>query len=530
MLLQQLINSLRIKHIVQDGNIPIQGIQYDSRRIQPGDLFICLQGHTVDGHDYVEKALLNGAVAILAQQPVNAPAHIPIVQVPDTRRAMAVIADVFYASPTEKLRVIGVTGTNGKTTTTNIIQQLLNANSFQSGLIGTINIKYGGVEVESVNTTPDTLELQGVFHDMLTHDMTHVAMEVSSHALALGRTRGTRFQTAVFTNLTQDHLDYHKTIDEYAQAKGLLFSQLGNTYGDANTVAVLNADDPMSKTYAEMTSAQILTYGIHAPADIYATDIQLTPKGTSFTLHTYNGSVSLETKLIGEFNVYNMLAAISAVMVEGVDLGAIKDSIEQIEGIPGRFEAVDAGQPFAVIVDYAHTADSLENVLKTARQFTKGTITCVVGCGGDRDATKRPLMAAMAEAYSDYVVLTSDNPRSENPQIILTDMEKGMNGILDKTYSKIANRKEAIAHAILHNPFSLTSNDCIVIAGKGHENYQIIGSNKTPFDDRLVAREYLSARYRGSRITESVQVPTTHTVKNADDTILGLRQTDEQMG
>lgn len=484
--LQVLTDRLLIKTIKNEQDIEITGVQYDSRKVEAGHLFICLKGYTVDGHDFINQAIDKGAVALLVEKEVEVPDHITTIQVPDTRRSMAIIADTFYQSPTSTLQVIGITGTNGKTTTSNIIQQILNDNQKPSGLIGTINIQYRDVVIPSKNTTPDTLELQELFADMKNKEMSHVVMEVSSHALSLGRVWGTKFKTAIFTNLTQDHLDYHHSMDEYAHAKGLLFSSLTN-----ENFAILNNDDPISEKYASITSAQVIRYGIDKETDVYATDIKLTPRGTHFTLHTFKGKADVTTKLIGKFNVYNLLAAISACLIENIELNAIVKTLEQIDGVSGRFETVDAGQDFAVIVDYAHTPDSLENVLKTARQLSKGKITCVVGCGGNRDAGKRPIMANIAEKYSDYVILTSDNPRNEDPLEILNDMEKGMEGTLGKDYTKLVDRKQAIEEAVFRGTSLKTKDDCVIIAGKGHETYQIIGNVTNHFDDREVAREFL---------------------------------------
>ncbi|WP_077620023.1 UDP-N-acetylmuramoyl-L-alanyl-D-glutamate--2,6-diaminopimelate ligase [Bacillus sinesaloumensis] len=488
MRLKELTDKLLIKRIRNEQDTEITGVQYDSRKVESGHLFICLRGYTVDGHDFIDQAINQGAIALLVEEEVEVPGHITTIQVPDTRRAMAIIAETFYQSPTATLQVIGITGTNGKTTTSNIIQHILNHNQKPSGLIGTINIKYSDVVIESKNTTPDTLELQQLFDDMKKQKMSHVVMEVSSHALSLGRVRGTNFKTAIFTNLTQDHLDYHESMEEYANAKGLLFSGLTN-----ESVAVLNNDDPISEKYSSITSAQVIKYGIDKETDVYATDIKLTPKGTTFTLHTFRGKAEVTTKLIGKFNVYNLLAAISACLVENIELEAIIKTIEQIDGVPGRFETVDAGQDFTVIVDYAHTPDSLENVLKTARQLSKGKITCVVGCGGNRDAGKRPIMASIAEQYSDYVFLTSDNPRKEDPLQILNDMEKGMEG---KNYSKLVDRKQAIEEALSREATTKSKDDCVIIVGKGHETYQIIGDVTNHFDDREVAREFLQERIK----------------------------------
>lgn len=489
MLLNDLVQSLLIKELHNFKNdVYISGVQYDSRKVEPGNLFICLKGYTVDGHKFVEQALKKGAIAFLVEDTISVPENISVIKVPDTRRAMAVLADTYYNSPTNRLKAIGITGTNGKTTTSNIIQHVLNDNQLNSGLIGTININYGDVTIVSKNTTPDTLELQQLFNDMHEKEMEYVVMEVSSHALSLGRTRGTKFKTAVFTNFTQDHLDYHKTMEEYAYAKSLLFSQLGNSYHNNESFAVINVDDPMAEKFINVTSAQVVTYGIQQNADVRATNIQITPKGTKFTVNTYLGSLPIETNLIGEFNIYNVLAAISTCLVEGLDLESIAASLRKIKGVPGRFETVFENQLFPVIVDYAHTPDSLDNVLRTVRSFSTGSVICVLGCGGDRDTSKRPIMAAIAERYSTKVILTSDNPRTENPLDILADMEKGLIGTEHETYFKILDRQEAIEFAIRKDYSTMNEKDCVVIVGKGHETYQIIGSDVLHFDDRESAK------------------------------------------
>jgi UDP-N-acetylmuramoyl-L-alanyl-D-glutamate--2,6-diaminopimelate ligase len=501
--LRRIVNKLLIKDIKNDANIQITNIQYDSRKVTQDTLFICLKGYTVDGHNFIEQALSKGATAFLVQEDVNVPNSVPVIKVPDTRRAMAIISDEFYHSPSAQLNTIGITGTNGKTTTSTLIQEILNDNQKNSGLIGTINIKYGDVTIPSVNTTPDTLELQQIFRTMVDYKMSHVVMEVSSHGLSLGRTRGTNFKTAVFTNFTQDHLDYHKTMEEYAHAKSLLFSQLGNSYHNNPTYAVLNIDDKMAEKYSQITPAQVITYGIKNQADVTAKNIKITSKGTSFTVDSFLGSTEIHTKLIGEFNIYNILASIATCLIEGISLQDIKNSINKIKGVPGRFESVYEGQDFAVIVDYAHTPDSLENVLKTVRKFTKGKIKCVVGCGGDRDSSKRPIMAAIAEKYSDHVILTSDNPRTEDPLSIISDMQSGFKNKNNSEHSIVVDRRKAIEKALSNDSSLLTEGDCVVIAGKGHETYQIIGKDIMYFDDRKVAQEYLTQHTKSPGLTPS---------------------------
>lgn len=473
--------------ITGDDSMEITGLTADSRQVQPGCLFVCLTGYTVDGHSFAAQAVQQGAVAVLSERDLDVPAT--VVKVPDTRRAMAMLADRFYGSPTRELKLIGVTGTNGKTTTTHLIDKILRDRQRVTGLIGTIHMRIGDVTEDVKNTTPDALDLQKSFRRMRDVNTEYAIIEVSSHALEMGRVRGCDVHTAVFTNLTQDHLDYHKTMENYRYAKSLLFSQLGNSYDpDRLKTAVLNADDDASKLYATVTPARVITYGIDQEADVRATDFEITSKGTSFTAQTFAGSVRMNLKLMGKFNVYNALAATAVALAENVPLEAIKNSLESVPGVNGRFEAVDAGQPFAVLVDYSHTPDSLENALATVKEFAKQRIFCIVGCGGDRDRTKRPIMARIATKYADHSVLTSDNPRSEDPQAIIDDMLAGLDEVEQERYTAVVDRREAIHFAVS----KAQPGDVILIAGKGHETYQIIKDQVLPFDDREVAREAIA--------------------------------------
>jgi UDP-N-acetylmuramoyl-L-alanyl-D-glutamate--2,6-diaminopimelate ligase len=329
--------------------------------------------------------------------------------------------------------------------------------------------------------------LQRGFRRMCDQGCRYAVIEVSSHALEMGRTRGCQFQLAVFTNLTQDHLDYHETMEKYKAAKGLLFSQLGNRYADhlaEQSCAILNADEEASRAFAKITPAQVVTYGIEQRANVWARELRFTAAGTAFILDTYKGSIAIQLQLMGKFNVYNALAATSVALVEGISLTEIKQRLEAVTGVDGRFESVDAGQSFTVIVDYAHTPDGLENVLATIREFAQGSVITVVGCGGDRDRGKRPLMAQIAAKYSDFVVLTSDNPRTEDPESILMDMLEGMRAIDPHRYVTLPDRKEAIYFATQQ----AGANDVVLIAGKGHETYQEVNGVRIEFDDREVVR------------------------------------------
>lgn len=469
------------------------GIQADSRKVVPGDLFICLPGYTVDGHDFAAQAVERGAVALLVERFL--PIAVPQVRVRDARRAMAIVASHFFGLPTQEMKLIGVTGTNGKTTITYLLEKIFADAGYKTGLVGTIRHKVGEQWLPSRNTTPDVLELQSMFRQMADLGTEYVIMEVSSHALELGRVRGSLFRTAVFTNLTQDHLDFHASMEQYWFAKSLLFSGLGNSYGKMRQYAVLNADDPSALRLARVTAHPVITYGIHHESDVQAVGIDLRPEGTTVDVNTYRGSVRLHLKMVGLFNVYNALAALAAAMLEGLELHQIRDSLEQMPGVPGRFERIAEGQDVHVIVDYAHTPDSLVNVLKAIRGFAKGRVLCVVGCGGDRDRGKRPQMARVAVDYSDLAIFTSDNPRSEDPENILDEMEAGVQDE-PRRWLRVADRREAIFEAIRR----ARPGDTVLIAGKGHETYQIIGQQMLPFDDREVAREALRERSKSGEM------------------------------
>lgn len=484
--LNTLISHLHTHTIDGINNNPsITSIEMDSRQVTDGSLFICIKGDHFDGHEFAKQAVEKGAVAILSQVKLNIP--VPVVIVSDTRRAMAILADAFYNQPTQKLHLIGVTGTNGKTSTTHIIEKVMRDHGLRTGMIGTMYMKIGEKVYETKNTTPESLTLQKTFATMVSEKVDTAVMEVSSHALDIGRVHGCEFDIAVFTNLTQDHLDFHKSMDDYRRAKGLLFSGLGNSFNHRKPkFAILNSDDLSSQEYKKGTAATVITYGIENNSDIMAKEISMTSAGTFFTLVTPSETKTVKTKLVGKFSIYNILASVATCLYSGVPLETIIKSIEDLEGVPGRFELVHEGQGYTVIVDYAHTPDSLENVLTTVKQFANGKVTVVVGCGGDRDRTKRPLMASIATKYADSSIFTSDNPRSENPRQILLEMEAGAKG----NFITIVDREEAIKFAVNN----AQNEDVIVIAGKGHETYQIIGDNTLDFDDRLVAAKAIKER------------------------------------
>lgn len=467
-------------------NIDVKGLEMDSRKVEKGFLFICIDGFTVDGHAFAADAEMRGAVAIIATKPVDV--SIPVLMVEDSSRALALLANSFYGQPTRELNLIGVTGTNGKTTVTYLLEEIFNKHKHKTGLIGTIQMKIGNESYEVTNTTPDALFLQKNFRKMVDEQVTTTFMEVSSHALDLGRVFGCEFDIAIFTNLTQDHLDYHPSMEAYLHAKSLLFSQLGNSYDkERPKFAVINKDDSYSTKLLKTIAQPVLTYGIDSDADITVENLSLDANGSSFTLKTLEGNIPITSKMMGKFSVYNMLAATGAALCAGIPLETIKAALEETTGVRGRFEPVMVGQSYGVIIDYAHTPDSLENALSTIQSFAKGKIYVVVGCGGDRDKKKRPLMAQVAVKYADQAIFTSDNPRTEDPQQIITDM---IEGITYENYTVIMNRREAIQHSIdITEP-----EDIVLIAGKGHETYQIIGKDVFDFDDREVAEQAISKR------------------------------------
>lgn len=475
------------KQLNNNANPEILSIEQDTRNVKEGSLFICIEGSRFDGHQFAQDAVKKGAVAIISNRPLEN-IDVPVVVVNDTNRAMAVLADIFYKKPSQQLFLVGITGTNGKTSVSHLVDHLFKTAQHKTGVIGTLYTKIGNDTYETINTTPDSITLQKTFKQMVDRNVTIVSMEVSSHALVQGRVWGCDFDVAVFTNLSQDHLDFHKTMEEYKKAKSLLFSQLGNRYDEQNKkFAILNADDQVSAELKIVTSAHVLTYGIEQKCDVRAENIVYTSHGTMFDVVTPVGKTSVSTNLIGKFNVYNVLSAIAVGLAAQIPLETIAESLATFTGVPGRFELVKIkeAQDCTVIVDYAHTPDGLENVLQTVQSLVKdGNIYVVVGCGGDRDRTKRPLMAQIACQYATHPIFTSDNPRTEDPIQILQDMEAGVKGL---SYQVIPDRKEAIFQAVMN----AKTNDFVLIAGKGHEDYQIIGTEKIHFDDREVAKEAL---------------------------------------
>ncbi|OPY57713.1 MAG: UDP-N-acetylmuramoyl-L-alanyl-D-glutamate--2,6-diaminopimelate ligase [Pelotomaculum sp. PtaU1.Bin035] len=482
MLFRKLLAAVNVRAAGGNHGAEIQGITYDSRQVKPGFLFVSIKGFKSDGHDYIGQAIERGAVAVVVEREVELPPGTAWALVPDARRALALLSARFFGDPSAYLTMIGVTGTNGKTTTTNLISAVLSASGQKVGLVGTICNKIGGRVLPVRHTTPESADLQQLLGKMAEEGVDTCVMEVSSHALALNRVDGCEFDVAVFTNLTRDHLDLHRDMGEYLKAKLKLFSDL-NVPGKKRGVkyGVINADDAAAVHFALASGGSVFTYGINNHADVSATDINVDARGVSFIVVGKWGRCPLNLKLTGLFNVYNALSAFTATAALGIPVGIIKDALEDIRRVPGRFEQVDEGQDFTVIVDYAHTPDGLENVLETARQIAEGRLITVYGCGGDRDRTKRPLMGSIAAKYSDFQIITSDNPRTEDPVKIIRDIEEGVLPLVEKgSYIVELDRRKAI-----HLAISVASKgDVVIIAGKGHEDYQIIGQEKYPFDDR----------------------------------------------
>lgn len=488
--LQELVQLLPKAEISGSIDRTITDVTYDSRHVKAGALFICLVGAHVDGHDYVADAYARGAVAALVEKDIVPPPGMTVVKTASTREAMQAVAPYFFAYPARRLRLIGVTGTNGKTTTTHLIRAILRQAGRRVGLIGTIHTLVDDEEWPVKNTTPDVVDLQATLAAMVEAGVDDVVMEVSSHALAMKRTAGCEFDIGVFTNLTRDHLDFHKTFANYIAAKASLFAGLGapgSVKPLTGKAAVINVDDPSAAAMMEPCRMPIITYGIKNTAAVTARDITITAQGASFTGYMGDTRLPLHLHLTGRFNVYNTLAAIGVAQACGVNAATIKTALEHFGSVPGRFETVDAGQPFGIIVDYAHTPDGLENILKTARELEPERLIVVFGCGGDRDRTKRPIMGEIALRYADVVLVTSDNPRSEDPSAIIKEIEHGIipHVVPGKHYETIVDRREAIKRALsLAKP-----RDLVVIAGKGHETYQILADRTIAFDDREVARE-----------------------------------------
>jgi UDP-N-acetylmuramoyl-L-alanyl-D-glutamate--2,6-diaminopimelate ligase len=474
--IERLIAALAPAQVVALAPTEIRDLAYDARDAGPGALFFCVRGMRADGHDFAPQAVENGAVALVVERPLDLP--VPQLVVADSRAAMAGAAEEFFGRPTTELQVAGVTGTSGKTTTAFLLYAVLAAAGRRPGLLGTVETRVDGERRPATRTTAEAIDLQRLFREMLDAGDKSCAMEATSHGSALGRLDGVRFAALVFTNLSQDHLDFHPTMEDYFQAKRRLF------FGDAPPPAAVNVGDEHGRRLADelgVAGTPLVTFGFSEDADIRPESLDLSGSVTTFTA----AGISLRTRLRGRFNVENVLGIVAAAQLLGIPADAVAAGVESIGGVPGRFELVDEGQPFTVVVDYAHKPGALENVLRAARELTSGRVLCVFGAGGDRDAGKRPQMGRIAAELADVPILTSDNPRSEDPAAIAEQVLAGMNG----EPAVELDRRAAIARAIeLAEP-----GDVVVIAGKGHERGQEIAGRIVPFDDREVASEALRA-------------------------------------
>ncbi len=496
--LQELLNCLpAAKRVTGALDRPVKGIAYDSRKVGEGDAFFCIPGFKSDGHRYTHEARQKGADVFFVSENVSLNSNATTVFVPDTREALALVSAEFFGHPSSKLRLIGVTGTNGKTTTAILVEKIFEKAGDATGVLGTIFNKIRRSEIPTSHTTLESRDLQEMLASMAAENVRTVCMEVSSHALALDRVKGCDFDCGIFTNFTQDHLDFHQTADEYFKCKLKLFTEYATP--KAKTFrAVVNVDDGGGKKIlGRALTKDVLTYAVREDAHLKGTDIELSQSGTKFFLQTRGKKVPARMKLCGLFNVYNALAAAACGLSFGIDLGVIKTALEEADVVRGRLQRVPGKQPFLVVVDYAHTPDGLENVLSSVREFTKGRMIVVFGCGGDRDRTKRPKMGAIACRLADVTVLTSDNPRSEAPDEILKAIEEGFvaeknaNGKVPAVYAVETDRKTAIEVALR----MAQTGDTVVLAGKGHETVQIFKDRTIHFDDIEAAEEILKKLY-----------------------------------
>ena len=491
MKLEQLLKILPEKQIIGDVDPDIKGVVYDPLRVEKGFLYVAINIYTQidkielpDGHPFVPDAIKAGAVAVIVEQDMKIPAGVVKIVVPDSRLALALVAGEFYQHPSQAFKLIGITGTNGKTTTAHIVESIL-SKKYRTGLIGTLYYKINGEINKSKDTTPEPPDLQEIFARMKDESVEYCVMEVSSHGVDFHRVSGVEYETGIWTNFTQDHLDWHKTMDAYRAAKLRWFGSLGT-----DKTVIVNADDASVQHFVDVAKGKIVKYGIVNSADVTAKNINLGGTGTIFTLVTPVGNIDIHAKLRGMFNLYNMLAAVSGVLNQGVSLEEIKTGLEQNIVVAGRFQTINQGQDFTVIVDYAHTPDGLLKVLNAAKSMNPNRIITVFGCGGDRDPDKRPKMAAITEELSDIAIITDDNPRTEDPNEIVEQIIAGINGRNSFEYKVIHDRHDAIHHGI----DIAQSGDLVLIAGKGHETSQTFKDRTIHFNDVEVADEILKKR------------------------------------
>lgn len=495
--LSELLEKAGIQVPVSQPDLVLTSLTDNSGRVEPSSIFVAVRGSERDGHAFISDAIEKGAKAVVVEQQIPPYKGVEIIKVPDTKEALGRLAHAWYGNPTARMLVFGVSGTNGKTTTTYLLESICRAAGLSPGVVGTIEYRFAGHVEPAANTTPSALVLADLFARMRRHGVAAVAMEVSSHAAHQKRIAGVEFDVGILTNITQDHLDYHGTMEAYAAAKrSFYFDFLLRSRTKAMTPwAVFNIDDAWGRKFSEEFPASQLTYGLSEDAVFHPEDLQMDARGISFRVQTPSGkSLKITSPLLGQFNVQNILGAVAAAYAAGIDAEAIAQGIREMQGVPGRFERVDVGQPFPVVVDYAHTPDALERVLANARLLTQhGRLITVFGCGGERDPLKRPLMGEVAAKASDYVIVTNDNPRREDPEQIAKMIVEGIKrtALPPDSWRVILDRREAIAHAL----DIAKKGDCVLLAGKGAEPYLDIGGVKIPYDDRETARELLRERF-----------------------------------
>ncbi len=502
MRLGSLIKGIEHEKVVGPTDIDISSVSYHSSDIGPGHLFVAIRGTESDGHEYIPQAISNGARAVVLEDDQRiTDLELTWIVVRNSRQALSTVARNLYGDPGSRIVLIGITGTNGKTTTSFLIESILQAAGFRPGLIGTIQIRYDDQEFASTITTPESLDLHKVLHDMVKRGTTHVILEASSHAIDLYRIWGLKFNSVVFTNLSRDHLDYHESMERYLACKKHLFTD--EATGKEPSCAIINVDDPASATLMPVIKAPMIGYGIRNRVHVRGRAFRSTIEGISALIHTPKGNLKIHSALLGEPNLYNILAAVAVGLSQKIDLTVIQKGIEALKGVPGRLEKVPNEQGITIIVDYAHTSDALERLLKAARELRPKRVITLFGCGGDRDRGKRVLMGAAGAKYSDLLILTSDNPRTEPPLQIISEIEHGvatlpvqklqaqelLSCLNGAAYTIVENRREAIALAIR----AARPGDCVIIAGKGHEDYQIIGKRKSPFSDVEEAKRVLGS-------------------------------------
>ena len=481
--LREVLKNVNHRNVIGSMDLQVQGVTSDSRKVRKNFVYVAVKGNRFNGYDFIQEALVRGASVVVSEDYVDLIEGHAWVEVDDARKALAFFSNSFYKNSSDKLNVIGITGTNGKTTVSHMIEAAAKKAGLTTGLMGTIEYRFTDYFYRANMTTPESPFIHYLLSKMVDENVDSVIMEVSSHALKQCRVEAINFDIGVFTNLTSEHLDYHQSIQDYLDCKVKLFSQINNSKNhDAGVV--VNSDDPCGRYIIDRIKKRTITYGIDYPADLFASDIKIDLNGSSFILH-YDGKKTLfEQNLIGRHNIYNALACIGAGILMGLEIDDIKEALDNFKGVPGRLQKITTAEPYTVYIDYAHTEDALRQTLRTLRSIHTGKINLVFGCGGNRDALKRPVMGEVACKYADCSILTSDNPRDEDPMKIIKDIEKGF---WKKNYKIISDRREAISHGIVNcNP-----GDVLLVAGKGHEKYQIVGSSVFTFNDAEVAKSYL---------------------------------------